>query len=118
MEHKRIVWEGRKRRSPNRHLLTLAGDDSPGLGASVTRSLAENGGNIDESQQFNDAESRRFFMRVVCSLAESADPGRLRAAFAYFAEANALTWTLRAATARRKVMLMVSKFDHCLGVLL
>lgn len=104
--------------SSNRHILTLSCDDRPGLVAGVTRILADNGGNIDESQQFNDAESRRFFMRVVFSLAESADPGRLRAAFAYFAEANALTWTLRAATDRRKVMLMVSKFDHCLGDLL
>ena len=104
--------------SSNRHILTLSCDDRPGLVAGVTRILADNGGNIDESQQFNDAESRRFFMRVVFSLAESADAGRLRAAFAYFAEANTLTWTLRGASDRRKVMLMVSKFDHCLGDLL
>ncbi|WP_332817330.1 formyltetrahydrofolate deformylase [Sphingopyxis sp.] len=104
--------------SSNRHILTLSCDDRPGLVAGVTRILADNGGNIDESQQFNDAESRRFFMRVVFSLAEGAGAGRLRAAFAYFAEANALTWTLRGAADRRKVMLMVSKFDHCLGDLL
>ncbi|MBO9697501.1 MAG: formyltetrahydrofolate deformylase [Sphingopyxis sp.] len=104
--------------SENRYILTLSCDDRPGLVAGVTRILADNGGNIDESQQFNDAESRRFFMRVVFSLAANADAGRLRAAFAYFAEANALTWTLRGTADRRKVMLMVSKFDHCLGDLL
>lgn len=104
--------------SENRYILTLSCDDRPGLVAGVTRILADNGGNIDESQQFNDAESRRFFMRVVFSLAASADAGRLRAAFAYFAEANALSWTLRGTADRRKVMLMVSKFDHCLGDLL
>ncbi|MDX8356461.1 formyltetrahydrofolate deformylase [Sphingopyxis terrae] len=102
----------------NSYILTLSCDDRPGLVAGVTRILADNGGNIDEAQQFNDAESHRFFMRVVFSLAASADAGRLRAAFAYFAEANALTWTLRGTADRRKVMLMVSKFDHCLGDLL
>jgi len=104
--------------SENRYILTLSCDDRPGLVAGVSRILADNGGNIDESQQFNDAESHRFFMRVVLSLAANADAGRLRAAFAYFAEANALTWALRGAADRRKVMLMVSKFDHCLGDLL
>lgn len=101
----------------SRQILTLSCDDRPGLVAGVTRILADNGGNIDESQQFNDQDSRRFFMRLVFSLG-AADAGRLRAAFAYFAEANGLDWSLRSTDARRKVMLMVSKFDHCLGDLL
>lgn len=103
---------------PSSSIDTLSCDDRPGLVAGVTRILADNGGNIDESQQFNDAESHRFFVRVVFSLGANADAGRLRAAFAYFAEANALTWTLRGTADRHKVMLMVSKFDHCLGDLL
>ncbi len=102
----------------NRHVLKLSCDDRPGLVASVTRILADNGGNIHESQQFNDAESRRFFMRVVFTLADAVSAEPLRTAFAGFADANALDWTMRNTDQRRKVMLMVSKFDHCLGDLL
>ncbi len=102
----------------NRQILTFSCEDRPGLVAGVTRILADNGGNVDESQQFNDGSSGHFFMRVVFSLSDGAEPGRLRAALAYFAEANRLDWSLRAANEHRKVMLMVSKFDHCLGDLL
>lgn len=104
--------------SASRQILTISCDDRPGLVASVTRILADNHGNIDESQQFNDVAAGRFFMRVVFSLPSAGEIGALRNAFAGFAEANGLTWTLRAAGERRKVMLMVSKFDHCLGDLL
>jgi formyltetrahydrofolate deformylase len=102
----------------NRYILKLSCNDRPGLVASVTRILADNGGNIDESQQFNDMESQRFFMRLVFSLSESTGPETMRAALDAFAQANGLTWTLRSPDERRKVMLMVSKFDHCLGDLL
>jgi formyltetrahydrofolate deformylase len=102
----------------NCHILTLSCDDRPGLVASVTRMLADSGGNINESQQYNDTESNRFFMRLVFQLAAGAAIGALRSAFEAFANENDLTWTLRAVAERRKVILMVSKFDHCLGDLL
>ena len=104
--------------SANRQILTISCDDRPGLVASVTRILADNNGNIDESQQFNDLAAGRFFMRVVFSVASESDVGNLHAAFGAFSSADNFTWTLRAAGERRKVMLMVSKFDHCLGDLL
>jgi formyltetrahydrofolate deformylase len=102
----------------NRQILTLSCADRPGLVASVTRILADERGNILESQQFNDTGSNRFFMRVVFDLASDASADALRSTFALFAEAGGLDWKLRAASERRKVMLMVSKFDHCLGDLL
>ena len=104
--------------SANRQILTISCDDRPGLVASVTRILADNNGNIDKSQQFNDLAAGRFFMRVVFSVASESDVGNLQAAFGAFSGADNFTWTLRAAGERRKVMLMVSKFDHCLGDLL
>lgn len=102
----------------NRFVLKLSCGDRPGLVASVTRILADNGGNIHESQQFNDGESHRFFMRVVFTLAYGVGIEPLRAVFEQFADDNGLTWTLRNTEQRCKVMLMVSKFDHCLGDLL
>jgi formyltetrahydrofolate deformylase len=102
----------------NRHILTLSCDDRPGIVTGVTRILADHHGNIHESQQFNDTESSRFFMRVVFEVTPGTDIAALRAAFDAYARDNGVDWKLRAASHRLKVMLMVSKFDHCLGDLL
>lgn len=101
-----------------RHILTLSCPDRPGLVAGVARMLAENGGNIMESQQFNDKESDLFFMRVVFEVEEGAGTDGLRAAFGPYADERQMEWRLRPAEESRKVLLMVSKFDHCLGDLL
>ena len=98
------------------HILTLSCEDRPGLVAAVTSMLFENQGNILEAQQFDDLETGRFFMRVVFDLAGESDTFRDR--FAPLAESHGMAWTLRAQGERRKVMLLVSKFDHCLGDLL
>jgi formyltetrahydrofolate deformylase len=100
------------------HTLTLSCADRPGLVASVARLLADNGGNILDSQQFNDTETHCFFMRVVFELALGNRLDQMRRAFMPFASDNGMTWTLRGSDERRKVILMVSKFDHCLGDLL
>ena len=98
-------------------ILTLSCSDQPGITARVTGYLAENGANILEAQQFNAQDGGRFFMRV------EFDPGSaqvesIRAGFAAIAQKYAMDWQLRAKGARRKVLLLVSKFDHCLGDLL
>lgn len=101
-----------------RQTLTLSCPDRPGLVAGVARLLADNGGNIMDSQQFNDQETDRFFMRVVFQLQDQANADALRAAFALYARENGMEWEIRSAGSVRKVLLMVSKFDHCLGDLL
>ncbi|WP_296680268.1 formyltetrahydrofolate deformylase [Novosphingobium sp.] len=102
----------------NRQILTLSCPDKPGLVAGVTRLLADNGGNILSSQQFNDTESRMFFLRIAFDLANQDSAALLRDDLTSLAGQNAMQWSMRSASARRKVMLMVSKFDHCLGDLL
>lgn len=101
-----------------RQTLTLSCPDRPGLVAGVARLLADNGGNIMESQQFNDRESGHFFMRVVFEVAPGASAAQLRAAFLPYATENKMDWRIRGEDEKRKVLLMVSKFDHCLGDLL
>lgn len=101
-----------------RHVLTLSCPDRPGLVAGVARMLADNGGNIMESQQFNDKESDRFFMRVVFEMVDGATTESLHAVFSPYASEREMDWRLRPAGESRKVVLMVSKFDHCLGDLL
>ena len=97
-------------------VLTLSCTDVPGLVAAVSTHLFEGGFNIQEAQQFDDPETGRFFMRVVFDPArpDAADEARLRDGFAPVARRFGMDWTLRAPGARRRVMLMASRFDHCL----
>ena len=97
--------------------LTLQCDDRPGLVADVATLLTQQGGNITDAQQFNDKLTDRFFMRVEFEIAPGAVE-TLRAAFAGLADERGMEWHLRRRNERQKVLLMVSKFDHCLGDLL
>ena len=98
-------------------ILTLSCEDKPGIVARVTGTLFDAGGNIREAQQFDDPQSGRFFMRVVFNPGES-DVAAFRASFAPVADQFAMDWNIRDTSVNRKVILMVSKFDHCLGDLL
>ena len=103
----------------NPFILTLSCKDRPGLVASVSGFLAENHCNILESQQFNDRENDRFFMRIVYDVLDgSPDRTVLNARFSTLATRHGMDWRIRSAEERRKVLLLVSKFDHCLGDLL
>jgi formyltetrahydrofolate deformylase len=99
------------------HVLTLSCEDRPGIVASVATALAESGGNIRDAQQFDDLETGRFFMRVVFDLAAHAT-GALRKRFEVTAASYQMDWQLRVQDEYKRVVLMVSKFDHCLGDLL
>jgi len=100
------------------YILRLSCDDRPGLVARVAGFLAEQGGNITDAQQFDDRLTGRFFMRVVFELERADAADALRAAFAPIAGEMGAEWTLRAPGERLKVLMLVSKFDHCLGDLL
>lgn len=102
---------------PSNYILSLSCDDKPGLVADVTSKLAVAGGNILESQQFNDVISGRFFMRI-CFEGSDNMGAIFRKDFASLAAQYNMQWKLRDQNAPMKVLLMVSKFDHCLGDLL
>jgi formyltetrahydrofolate deformylase len=103
----------------NPHILTLSCDDQPGIVAAVTGMLAATHCNILESQQFNDTEDGQFFMRLSFDLMAGVPPLEgIKARFAGIAETYNMLWAMRAVAAKRRVLLMVSKFDHCLGDLL
>jgi formyltetrahydrofolate deformylase len=103
----------------NPYILTLFCDDRPGLVASVTGFLAEHHCNILESQQFNDTEDGQFFMRVVFDRLEGAPAlNSLKDKFEAIANRYNFKWSVRSANEKRRVLMLVSKFDHCLGDLL
>jgi formyltetrahydrofolate deformylase len=104
---------------PQRFVLTLACANRPGIVAAVAGHLSEAGLNILDAQQYDDTQTDRFFMRVVFDpVAEVGDLDALKSGFVPLAERLGMSWTLRDQNAPRRVMLMVSKFDHCLTDLL
>ncbi|MCG5234223.1 formyltetrahydrofolate deformylase [Xanthobacter oligotrophicus] len=106
--------------TPSDHFtLTLSCPNRPGIVAGVSTFLFEKGCNILEAQQYDDTETNRFFMRVVFNVvASEASLPEIREGFAAVAAGFDLTWTMRAVAEKRRVLLLVSKFDHCLADLL
>ncbi|MGQ2943736.1 MAG: formyltetrahydrofolate deformylase [Blastomonas fulva] len=104
---------------PDSYSLTLSCADQPGIVAAVAGFLAGNHANILESQQYNDRIEDRFFMRVSFELLSgSGSIEAFRAAFAEVAARHVMEWSIRDMAQPRRVLLLVSKFDHCLGDLL
>jgi formyltetrahydrofolate deformylase len=98
-------------------ILTLSCPDRRGIVAAVSAFLAERDCNILDAQQYDDAETGAFFMRVVFAPdGHSADA--LRTEFEPVATAFAMRWSLRDPAIRKKVMILASLSDHCLADLL
>jgi formyltetrahydrofolate deformylase len=100
-------------------ILKLSCPDRPGIVHAVTGFLFERGSNILDSAQFGDSHTGEFFMRVHFQQV-GGDPGldALRESFAALAERFAMNWELHDASAKPRVVIMVSKIGHCLNDLL
>ena len=96
--------------------LTITCPDQPGIVQRVSGMIFDNGGNILDSSQFGDCETGMFFMRVVFET-DAAESDLATALGAIAAEIE-LDWKLAPSDRRARVLLLVSKFDHCLGDLL
>ena len=105
--------------SSARYILTLSCVNRPGIVAKVSAALFDGAFNILDAQQFDDVETGDFFMRVVFNPAGSdADIEGLRETFKAIATAFGMTWSMRPVDQLKRVVLMVSRFDHCLVDLL
>ncbi|MGL4745569.1 MAG: formyltetrahydrofolate deformylase, partial [Dermatophilaceae bacterium] len=101
------------------HVLLLSCPDQRGIVAAVTTLLYEHGGNIEESQQFDDVSTDRFFMRIRYSVpAGGPDAAEWRRWFAPVAERYDMEWSIRDASTPYRAVVMVSRFGHCLNDLL
>ena len=96
--------------------LTITCPDQPGIVQRVSGMIFDNGGNILDSSQFGDCDTGMFFMRVVFET-DAAESDLATALGAIAAEIK-LDWKLVPSYRRARVLLLVSKFDHCLGDLL
>jgi formyltetrahydrofolate deformylase len=95
-------------------ILTLACVDRPGIVAAVTTELAALGANIAESNQFWDRETGRFFMRLAFTAPEGVGRETIERTLRSPVERFGMQTTLDDAARRKKMLVMVSKFDHAL----
>ena len=100
------------------HVLTLSCVDRPGIVAAVATLLARHGANIMEAQQFDDTETGDFFMRVAFDFVGEDRFEPLREAFAALAVEYGMDFSLNAPRRRKRILVLVSRFDHCLADLL
>jgi formyltetrahydrofolate deformylase len=106
---------------PGRHgVLTLSCRDVPGIVHAVSGFLVERQCTIVASQQFGDPGSGRFFMRVEFARigGGALDVTELRGGFADVSARFGMTWRMVDASERQRVVIMVSRFAHCLNDLL
>ncbi|MGC5004536.1 formyltetrahydrofolate deformylase [Streptomyces sp. NBC_00353] len=100
------------------YVLTLSCPDRQGIVHAVSSYLFMTGCNIEDSQQFGDHDTGLFFMRVHFSADAPVTVEKLRASFAAVGDSFRMEWQIHRSSERMRVVLMVSKFGHCLNDLL
>jgi formyltetrahydrofolate deformylase len=112
------------------YVLTLDCPDSPGIVHRLSGVLLDHGADIIDNRQFSDRQHLRavpgtpepdghFFMRLhFAAPAGEETLASLRSALEPLAARHGMRWELRPHGAKRRVLIMVSKFEHCLNDLL
>ncbi|MFW2589732.1 formyltetrahydrofolate deformylase [Sagittula sp. SSi028] len=98
--------------------LTVTCSTARGIVAAISGFLAEHGCNITDSSQFDDVGTGNFFMRISFESQDGADLAKLRADFAPIAKSFDMTSAFHDEAEKMKVVIMVSRFGHCLNDLL
>ena len=102
----------------SRYTLTVTCESRRGIVAAIAGFLAESGCNITDSAQFDDAETGRVFMRVSFRSEGGASLDRLQHEFAPIAARFDMQVEIGDDSVKKKVLIMVSRFGHCLNDLL
>jgi len=102
----------------NEFILTLACPEQRGIVHAVSSYLLEHGCDIIDNRQFGDRKAGRFFMRVHFVTDGGSDAVGLRTDFTALAETYRMSWQLVGLDERPRLLIMVSKFGHCLNDLL
>lgn len=102
-----------------RFILTATGPSTRGQVAAISRFVDEEAGYIEEFDQFDDSATRCFFARAVFRAAHSPDAAvALANKFRTAAEDFGLSAEVRSERDRPRVLILVSRPDHCLRDLL
>ena len=101
------------------YTLTISCPDRAGIIAAVSGFIAQHGGFIVEASYHTELEAQRFFMRQEIradSLPFEVD--ELGRRFAALAEEFEMNWQLSDSKLNKRLVILVSKQDHCLDDLL
>lgn len=92
--------------------------DQPGILAAAAAAVAAAGGDIRDAASFGDADEDRFFVRIHLTLEAGRGVDALHQTLPGVAARFGAQWSLHEADRPQRVMIMVSKFTHCLSDLL
>ncbi|UIJ91799.1 formyltetrahydrofolate deformylase (plasmid) [Sinorhizobium meliloti] len=99
-------------------VLTVSCPSTRGIVAAISGYLADRGCNIVDSSQFDDTETGKFFMRISFVSEAGVPASEISARFADVASEYSMEYAFHNSENRMKVLLMVSRFGHCLNDLL
>lgn len=99
-------------------ILTFHCPDSLGIVQAVATYLLAQECYIVDIKQFGDKSSAKFFMRVHFTSSEDIDAAALRRSFEPVADERQMDWRLEPHARKQRILVMVSKYDHCLNDLL
>lgn len=102
------------------YILTVACPARSGIIAAITTFLAKADCYITEMAQFDDETTQRFFCRIAYRLTPDISPDieSIRATFESIATDMQMEWLMVPTARPTRVLIMVSKADHCLTDLL
>lgn len=106
--------------SPDSYIIRVSCPAASGIISAVTSFLSEHNCYISELAQYDDEELQNFFLRAKFRFNEgvNADIETLRDEFADIATPFEMEWQIHSNSQPMRVLLMVSKFDHCLSDLM
>jgi len=96
--------------------LTVTCQSRPGVVAAIATFLADRNANMTDSAQYDDLETTNFFMRI--TFESDLDIAELKEQFYDVASAFGMKYAFYDEAKKMKVVIMVSRFGHCLNDLL
>lgn len=102
----------------SKYALTVTCQSTRGIVAAIANYMADNGCNITDSAQFDDTETGNFFMRVSFNSEDGVDIAALNDGFTETATDFDMNYEFHNESEKMKVIIMVSRFGHCLNDLL
>jgi formyltetrahydrofolate deformylase len=100
------------------YLMTVSCPVRTGIVATISSFLAEAGCNIHDSSQFTDLQNDRFFMRLSFASEQGKTRAELDEAFRAATKGSDIVHAFHDPGEKMKVVIMVSRFGHCLNDLL